>query len=539
MTGEVDALAFEVLLRDGGRGTSTTCRSSTRTDRPVGLVTTTDLLRLEQANPVYLAGDIAKQVDVVGRGTGVESTAPGRAVARRAGCVGGRHRPGRHGRRGCRGAPAPRARRGRPRAPSRALLLGDARLASPPRAGARGRPGHRHHHRRPRPARPAALVRGTGPTGDRRPRHLRLPALPRRRHGDEPPVAPAPAAVAAAVLVLAVRARARRGPGGQHLLRHAPVHGDAALHARLQRHVLTASPGSRSFLAQLAKHATSNEPPFGFFRGLVLEKAGDHKDTLDIKRGGVGAVVELARVHALSIGSPAVNTQARIEAVRRAGVLGDERAHDLRDAFEFISYVRLRHQAAQVRRGDPTDNFVAPDDLSGFDKRHLREAFAIVRQCANGARAPVPDAVHLVSLFRRTPDERRVRALRDRVGPGPLRDYLAVPLPHPGDPGRRPAPARRRHRDHRPGPAQRPPAVDRLGTCRRTSHRARGADAGRRARRCGGRAAAPRSMASPTTCSPRAVPSRMPWRALLPTLAGRRLLAHFARHRDGLPLARL
>jgi CBS domain-containing protein len=41
--------------------------------------------------------------------------------------------------------------------------------------------------------------------------------------------------------------------------------------------------------------------------------------------------------------------------------------------------VRLRHQAAQVRRGEPTDNFVAPDDLSSFDKRHLREAFAIVR----------------------------------------------------------------------------------------------------------------------------------------------------------------
>jgi CBS domain-containing protein len=41
--------------------------------------------------------------------------------------------------------------------------------------------------------------------------------------------------------------------------------------------------------------------------------------------------------------------------------------------------VRLRHQAGQVRRGEPTDNFVSPDELSSFDKRHLREAFAIVR----------------------------------------------------------------------------------------------------------------------------------------------------------------
>ena len=44
----------------------------------------------------------------------------------------------------------------------------------------------------------------------------------------------------------------------------------------------------------------------------------------------------------------------------RAGSISDELADDLRDAFEFIGYVRLRHQAAQVRAGVPTDNFVAP-----------------------------------------------------------------------------------------------------------------------------------------------------------------------------------
>ena len=156
--------------------------------------------------------------------------------------------------------------------------------------------------------------------------------------------------------------------------------------------MLTASPGSRCFLAHLAKQAVAHEPPLGFFRGFVLEKAGDHRDTLDIKRGGIGAVVELARVHALSVGSPAVNTRARIEAAREAGILGDERADDLRDAFEFISYVRLRHQTARVRAGLPVDNFVAPDELSSFDKRHLREAFAIVRaaQSALAHRYPVP-----------------------------------------------------------------------------------------------------------------------------------------------------
>lgn len=35
-------------------------------DRPIGVVTTTDLMRLVQASPVYVVGDIQKQPDVAG-----------------------------------------------------------------------------------------------------------------------------------------------------------------------------------------------------------------------------------------------------------------------------------------------------------------------------------------------------------------------------------------------------------------------------------------------------------------------------------------
>ena len=65
VTGAVDALAFEVLLEMVGRHIHH-LPIVDAAGRPVGIVTTTDLLRLEQANPVYLAGDIAKQPDVAG-----------------------------------------------------------------------------------------------------------------------------------------------------------------------------------------------------------------------------------------------------------------------------------------------------------------------------------------------------------------------------------------------------------------------------------------------------------------------------------------
>jgi CBS domain-containing protein len=158
-----------------------------------------------------------------------------------------------------------------------------------------------------------------------------------------------------------------------------PIYGEFKLFSEVQRHILKLTPEARLFLAHLAKRAAENEPPIGFFRGFVLQKAGDHKDTLDIKRGGIGSVVEIARVLALSIGSREVNTQARITAAVAAGALSAERGEDLKDALEFISYVRLRHQAAKVRAGRPTDNFVSPNALSSFERRNLREAFSIVR----------------------------------------------------------------------------------------------------------------------------------------------------------------
>lgn len=169
-----------------------------------------------------------------------------------------------------------------------------------------------------------------------------------------------------------------------------PVHGDEALFATLHKDVLAATKESRVFLAHLAKHAIGRQPPLGFFRGFVLEKEGEHRSTLDLKRGGVAAVVELARVHALAGGLRQVNTDARLQAAATAGIISEERATDLREALEFISYVRLRHQGRQVRSGAKPDNFVSPDELSTAERRHLRDAFHIVRRAQSNLAQSLP-----------------------------------------------------------------------------------------------------------------------------------------------------
>ncbi|MGI9248483.1 MAG: DUF294 nucleotidyltransferase-like domain-containing protein, partial [Woeseiaceae bacterium] len=66
------------------------------------------------------------------------------------------------------------------------------------------------------------------------------------------------------------------------------------------------------FLALMAKNAMNYQPPLGFFRQFVLEKSGEHKHTLDLKRHGIMPIVEIARIRSLAAGELRVSTRNRL-----------------------------------------------------------------------------------------------------------------------------------------------------------------------------------------------------------------------------------
>lgn len=158
-----------------------------------------------------------------------------------------------------------------------------------------------------------------------------------------------------------------------------PVAGNVALFDELHDMVLEKSRKNRIFQAYMAVNALTHRPPIGFFRNLVLRSGGEHDKTLDLKHNGITPIVDLARVYALSAGVPAVNTFERLEAAQEAKALSREGAADLRDALEFISMTRLKHQAKMIRAGKPADNFLPPEELSSFERAHLKNAFAMVK----------------------------------------------------------------------------------------------------------------------------------------------------------------
>ncbi len=156
------------------------------------------------------------------------------------------------------------------------------------------------------------------------------------------------------------------------------VHGDDALLENLQRENLQKSRANGIFLAYMVANALTHRPPLGFFRNLVLIHGGEHDKTFDIKLRGIVPVVDLARVYSLAEGLREINTLDRLRAATGTKALSAEGARDLQDAFEFIATLRVQHQARQLREGDKADNYVASSELAPLERSHLKDAFGII-----------------------------------------------------------------------------------------------------------------------------------------------------------------
>ncbi|GAB3026098.1 histidine kinase [Nocardioides flavus (ex Wang et al. 2016)] len=353
--------------------------------QPVGMVTATDLLRLQQANPVFLVGDLAKAHDVATVAE-LATRLPGVVV----GLV----------RQGTSAHDAGRVVTSVGDAiEQRVIALAEARLGAPPVPYAWVTLGSRARFEQALGAdqdhalvlhddyRPEVHATWFGELAELVTSSLETVGYPRCRGGKmasnpqwRQPLAtwrdnvgrwtrtPTPDAVLEASVFFDLRHQ----------------HGDPGLTAELVAVQRRSAQGSPIFLAHLAAAAASHHTPLGFFRGLVVERTGEHRDALDVKRGGINTIVEIARLHALACGSGATSTVARLEDAVEAGRISPVLGADLRDAWEFLAHLRLRHQVEQVRAGSPADSWVDPSALSHFEKRHLKAAFGVIRS-AQGA----------------------------------------------------------------------------------------------------------------------------------------------------------
>lgn len=163
---------------------------------------------------------------------------------------------------------------------------------------------------------------------------------------------------------------------------------------KLHKSLRSAMEDNRLFLRYLAKNSLYNKPPLGFLRQFVVHKDGEHKNKLNLKLSGLTPIVDAARVMALDQGVEATgfrarlhedsprglvtNTLDRLEEVARRGLIKPDMAADLREAFSFITILRITHHLEARARGEVPDNFVDPAGLNSLQRKMLKESFGVI-----------------------------------------------------------------------------------------------------------------------------------------------------------------
>ncbi|MGM0533097.1 MAG: putative nucleotidyltransferase substrate binding domain-containing protein, partial [Campylobacterota bacterium] len=157
------------------------------------------------------------------------------------------------------------------------------------------------------------------------------------------------------------------------------IAGDERLLKEVKKHLFTSIEDSAFFTSKFASLALTFSTPLGLFNDFVTNK-DEHKDELDIKKGGIFPLVQGIRTLALQNGITQTNTNARVNALRKQKVLDEEFAKELIESFNFLNTLRLKAGLQKLDEGEEVDNYVNPKYMSTIERDMLKDSFKIVNR---------------------------------------------------------------------------------------------------------------------------------------------------------------
>ncbi|MCU1719177.1 DUF294 nucleotidyltransferase-like domain-containing protein [Pseudomonas sp. 5P_3.1_Bac2] len=168
------------------------------------------------------------------------------------------------------------------------------------------------------------------------------------------------------------------------------IYGQTELVDELKQLLAQKASSSPAFLAAMARNALNRTPPLGIFRNFVMETDGRQKHIINLKGRGTAPLTDLIRVHALACGSQAQNSLLRLDAISKTQLLQPEALDKLRYALEFLSKVRIQHQARAVSEGSEANNYIEPAQVSASERHNLKEAFQVLNHAQKFMRFRYP-----------------------------------------------------------------------------------------------------------------------------------------------------
>ncbi|MDH3744982.1 MAG: DUF294 nucleotidyltransferase-like domain-containing protein, partial [Acidobacteriota bacterium] len=164
----------------------------------------------------------------------------------------------------------------------------------------------------------------------------------------------------------------RPSPG---ILEMRAVSGDSNQVEELRRSLLSKVASDDRLLPNLSKLALASRPPLGFFRRLVVDTTGEHRNELDLYESGVRPFVDAIRVFACENGIQARQSRDRLVALRKHHSFGH--AEEVENALEYLQTLRIDRQLACLAEQREVDGFLNPEELTRNERKTLKEAFQL------------------------------------------------------------------------------------------------------------------------------------------------------------------
>ncbi|WP_417688030.1 DUF294 nucleotidyltransferase-like domain-containing protein [Pseudidiomarina sp.] len=140
---------------------------------------------------------------------------------------------------------------------------------------------------------------------------------------------------------------------------------------------------SEFFLGNLARLQANVQVPLGLFNRFRGTESGKDSDLIDIKRHGLALINDIVRLYSLHAGLTEPRTLTRLQLLQESKLLNRKDNQALAEAWQFLTQLRLQHQLAVWGTPQPK-NALDPDDLSTLTRRQLKSAFRILKDCQQG-----------------------------------------------------------------------------------------------------------------------------------------------------------
>ncbi|MCM2358722.1 MAG: DUF294 nucleotidyltransferase-like domain-containing protein [Geobacteraceae bacterium] len=152
------------------------------------------------------------------------------------------------------------------------------------------------------------------------------------------------------------------------------IHGDKSLEGQLRDHIRTVVRQHAFFLPNMARHIMRFPPPLGMFGRIKVERSGEQRGKVDIKKAGIFAFTVGASLLALETGSVGGSTWEKLELLGERGVISPGDLETVEDSFTFLVQLRLQRQLKALAAGDKPANHVDPMIMTEKERDQFRQA---------------------------------------------------------------------------------------------------------------------------------------------------------------------